>query len=135
MDYLLDTNIVSSLMEQNQAAMRHVDRLGPSDNLYASVVTEGELRFGALMAPALRAPRIRREVEDILSALSAVVPITRAAGEAYGDIRYDITARGVPLPDNDVWIAAVALANDYILVSHDSGFARILRLQLEDWLA
>jgi tRNA(fMet)-specific endonuclease VapC len=135
MDYLLDTNIVSSIMDRNVAVTRRFERISPADNVYSSVVTEGELRFGAFRMPTPRGERIRHEIDRVLSSLTGVQPITQAAAVAYGKIKHEILSRGVPLPDNDLWIAALAVANRYVLVSHDAGFGRIPNIMLEDWLA
>jgi tRNA(fMet)-specific endonuclease VapC len=66
--------------------------------------------------------------------LAGVVPVNSAIAEAYSAIRYDLKVRGRALPDNDLWIAATAMANGCILVSHDAGFRHITGLKLEDWL-
>src|SRR5574341_780645 len=54
--------------------------------------------------------------------------------QAYSSIRYDLKVKGRLLPDNVLWIAATAVANDYVLVSHDEGFRHVTGLKLEDWL-
>lgn len=43
--------------------------------------------------------------------------------------------QGTPLSENDLWIAATAMAFGAILVTADSDFRRIAEfgLQLEDW--
>ena len=57
-----------------------------------------------------------------------------AAAEAYGRIRADLAAQGTPIGPNDLMIAAIALANNLILVTHNTReFARVAGLTLEDW--
>lgn len=107
----------------------------PIDDVYSSVITEGELLFGILNARPSNRERLAEQIQRSLAAMTAIVPVTRAAARAYGAIRSDLKLKGRLLPDNDLWIAAVALANEYTLVSHDSGFGHIPGLKLEDWLA
>lgn len=51
-----------------------------------------------------------------------------------GEIRADLARKGTPIGPYDLQIAAIALANDCVLVSHNLGeFSRIAGLKLEDW--
>ena len=135
MNYLLDTNVISYVVDKRTSALSRFHGIGPEDNLYSCAITEGELLFGVANAPVAKRNELLAEISGVLVDLAGVVPVDRASAEAYSDIRYDLKVRGQPLPDNDIWIAAVAMANDYTLVSHDAAFARIPGLNLEDWLA
>ena len=135
MDYLLDTNTLSALIETNQAIVSRIDRVGPAEYVYSSVITEGELLFGLVNAPSSRQAPLAVRIEIGLAAMAQIVPLTRPIADAYSDIRYHLKVTGQLLPDNDIWIAAVAMANGFTLVSHDAAFARIPGLKLEDWLA
>ena len=62
------------------------------------------------------------------------LPFDEACEEVYGRIRADLGARGTPIGPNDLLIAATALANDVVLITHNtSEFERINGLQIEDW--
>ena len=64
------------------------------------------------------------------------LPFDDTAAEHYGQIRADLTTRGTPDGGNDLLIAAVALANDLTLVTHNTNeFMRIVGLKIEDWEA
>lgn len=80
-----------------------------------SAVSIGELDAGVLLAkePSPRAIRLRR-----LTAVLAEAPILgidRAVAARYGELRAE-TGR---LPANDLWIAATALAHDFLLLTAD----------------
>ena len=52
----------------------------------------------------------------------------------YGRLRADLANAGTPIGSNDLLIAAIALANDLILVTHNvREFSRVRGLKLEDW--
>ena len=54
--------------------------------------------------------------------------------EAYADIRADLTAKGSIIGPYDLQIAAIAVANDLTLVTHNvSEFSRVGGLKIEDW--
>jgi len=52
-------------------------------------------------------------------------PIPPAAGDLHASLKVAQQTRGVPLDENDLWIAATALAINATLVSRDSDFQRI----------
>ena len=41
--------------------------------------------------------------------------------------------KGKPIPENDIWIASVAMQNNLILVTRDGHFAEIEDLKYEKW--
>ncbi len=62
------------------------------------------------------------------------LPFDDRASEATGTIRADLERQGTPIGPNDLLIAAIALANNAILVTHNSReFGRVARLKIEDW--
>jgi tRNA(fMet)-specific endonuclease VapC len=135
MNYLLDTNVISDVVDKRTSASFRFTQMRPEDNLYSSAITEGELLYGVANAPVDRRNDLLAEITGVLVDLAGVVPVDRDAADAYSRIRYHLKVAGQPIPDNDIWIAAVAMSNGYTLVSHDVAFARIPGLRLEDWLA
>ena len=53
--------------------------------------------------------------------------------EYYGVIKESLRAKGRPIPENDIWIAASAQRHDLILVTRDEHFAEIADLKLVRW--
>jgi tRNA(fMet)-specific endonuclease VapC len=51
----------------------------------------------------------------------------------YGLIRADLAQKGRPIPDNDVWIAAIAIEYNLVLVTRDTHFENIDKLSIERW--
>ena len=96
------------------------------------MITYGELRYGAVKS----SERERAlDLLDRLVALLPVLPLPQPAGEAYGTIRADLERRGEVIGNNDLWIAAHALAAGLILATNNRReFARISGLQLADWV-
>ena len=61
-------------------------------------------------------------------------PFDGAAAEAYGRLRAELVTAGTTIGGNDLMIAAIAVANDVTLVTHNvSEFSRVSGLRWEDW--
>jgi tRNA(fMet)-specific endonuclease VapC len=62
------------------------------------------------------------------------LPFDDAAAEVYGQIRAELTRRGTPIGPNDLLIAAIAVARNLTLVTHNTAeFSRVPNLHFEDW--
>jgi tRNA(fMet)-specific endonuclease VapC len=62
------------------------------------------------------------------------LPFDDAVATIYGPMRAKLETAGTPIGALDMLIASIALANDLILVTHNtSEFSRIQGLKLEDW--
>ena len=63
------------------------------------------------------------------------MPWNTAAADIYGEIAALLRRQGTPIGEMDTQIAAHALAQDLILVTHNTRhFERIPGLRLEDWM-
>ncbi len=62
------------------------------------------------------------------------LPFDDKAAKVYSEIRADLEKMGQPIGPNDLLIAAIAIANDVMLVTHNTHeFGRVKGLKLEDW--
>jgi tRNA(fMet)-specific endonuclease VapC len=62
------------------------------------------------------------------------LPFDDRAAEEYGKVRAHLAALATPIGPNDLMIAAIALANQMTLVTHNTTeFSRVPGLQIEDW--
>jgi tRNA(fMet)-specific endonuclease VapC len=130
--YLLDTNICIYIAKHNPAAVRARFERTPAASLAMSVVTWGELCFGAEKSQHSKA------TYEKLEALRESIQIVALADEVAfhcGQIRQALARIGQPIGNNDLWIAAHARANAWTLVTHNtSEFLRVERLKVEDWV-
>ena len=92
---------------------------------------KAELWFGAAKS------RKRAQVEQTLTVFFArfrSLTFDDHAARIYGEVRADLEGKGTPIGPNDLIIAAVALAGDAVLVTHNTAeFSRVTGLRLEDW--
>jgi tRNA(fMet)-specific endonuclease VapC len=129
--YLLDTNICIYIRQKKpEEVLRHFRKLRPGEAAL-SVITYGELLYGAMKSTqrTLALERLR-ELVSLLPALS----LPETAAQAYGIIRAELERKGEMIGNNDLWIAAHALAAGLTLVTNnESEFSRVPRLRIKNW--
>ena len=67
------------------------------------------------------------------AARSAVLACDTETARQYGEVKEGLRQKGRPIPENDVWIAAIALQYDLTLVARDAHFEQIDGLELDTW--
>jgi tRNA(fMet)-specific endonuclease VapC len=125
--FLLDTNIVISLLEGEVAVTTSLDR---ASEVFIPAVVLGELFFGA--AKSGRPVENTAKVERFALGRSILNCDLRVARE-YGRLRQQLRAKGRPLPENDVWIAATACCHQLVLATRDRHFNEIDGLVTAVW--
>ena len=124
---ILDTNAVSALFVGDRA-LEKVLASTPRHELPTIVI--GEYRYG------LQRSKYRRTLHGLLEALIAesnVLAIELETTLAYAVVRERLRAKGKPLPENDVWISALAIQHDLDVVSRDAHFDHVAGLQRRSW--
>ena len=129
---LLDTSICIYVARSHPATVaRRFTRAAPG-SLGISIITWGELCFGAAKSnDPSRAHSLLKQFSRVVQ----VVPLTPEAGPHYGEVRASLQRAGTPIGNNDLWIAAHALALGVPLVSNNvREFERVPGLKLENWV-
>lgn len=124
---ILDTNAVSALLA-GESGLETVLAGEPRHHLPAVVV--GEYRYGLLRS------RHRRALEPLLATLieeSIPLLVDLGTAERYAELRDELRRRGTPIPENDVWIAALARQHELPVVSRDTHFDHVPRLERHGW--
>jgi tRNA(fMet)-specific endonuclease VapC len=133
--YMLDTNVVSHIMQGRDAELlAHLTKV-PVGQVVMSSVTLAELEYG--LHRKGRPPRLRNALTQVLLRID-VLPWDEDVATCYGEFCATLEAQGVNLSDFDMMIAAHAVAVNAILVSRDKAFAQVPAgenqyLRLEIW--
>jgi tRNA(fMet)-specific endonuclease VapC len=129
--FLLDTNICIYIRRQRPpTVLARFRQLEPGEAVL-SVISYGELIYGVEKTQFRE--RARRQLAE-LAGLLPVMELPMRAGEFFGSIRATLAAGGDMIGNNDLWIAAHALAADLILVtSNQREFRRVQGLEIENW--
>lgn len=124
---LLDTNIVIGLFANEETVLAH---LSETDSVFIPSVVLGELYFGAYKS-AHGEDNVRR-IDELASA-NAVLVCDAVTANYYGRIKKALRDKGKPLPENDIWIAAIAQQHGLAIASRDQHFREIENLPLLVW--
>lgn len=130
--YLLDTNICIYIQRRKpMEVLSHFQKLKPGDAAI-SVITWGELLYGA--EKSRHRKKVRLLLEEFIS-LIPVLPMPENAGKMYGAIRAALESSGKPIGNNDLWIAAHAKAAALTIVTNNAReFNRVPGLTVQSWL-
>lgn len=126
MTFLLDTNIVIAVLNKEAA----VESQLTGKTIYLGSIVLGELYYGAR-----KSARSKENIAKI-EAFIANYPIldcTRQTAEQYGLVKQALETKGSLIPENDMWIAALAKQHSFTLVTRDDHFKRVDGLLVAKW--
>lgn len=131
MPYLLDTDIVSDLIRNPQGAATQRLRTVGIGQICVNIVVSAELRYGAEEKNTLQ---LTRRIDEFLRTIR-IVALDEPADRIYAMLRAKLKKDGQIIGQNDLFIAAHALALDCILVTdNEQEFSRVPGLKIENWL-
>ena len=125
--FLLDTNIVIALFAQDTSVQQHI---AEAEAVFVPSIVLGELYYGARKSGRIAANLARI---DEFAAISAVLECDTATAQQYGEIKNILRTKGRPIPENDIWIAAIAQQCELVLISRDEHFREIDGVSVEVW--
>lgn len=125
---LLDTTIVVEHLRAKTLSI--TERFKEFAKIYLPLTALGELLYGAYNS-AFEAKALK-QIEDFLKICVVLGPSERTA-HYYGRIKADLTRQGKQIPQNDVWIAAVALEHSLPVATRDRHFSFVSGLTILEW--
>ena len=131
MSYMLDTNTCIQFLNGRSERVRAHLAAEPPEEIVLCAVVKAELFYGAL-----KSTHVERNLERIRLFINRFgsLPFDDGVAETYGRIRSQLEKSGTPIGPNDLLIAAIAVANQVSLVTHNTReFGRVDSLSLEDW--
>ena len=125
--FLLDTNIVIAIFANEVAVLQHIAQ---AEEVYIPVVVIGELYYGAFNSG--QAAKNLKKIDEFTLSINKL-DTNLATAKQYGIIKKQLKEKGKPIPENDIWIAAIAMQYQLTLVSRDNHFSYIDGLSLIMW--
>lgn len=124
---LLDTSIVIAALRRIAGMREH---LQSAEILWLPLFALGELEYG--MRRSRQPEKHREAISAFLQGVDVLYP-GAATAEEYGKIKAELATAGTPIPENDIWIAALARENNLSLATCDAHFQRVKQLTVLNW--
>jgi len=126
-EYLLDTSVMIALFASDPTV---TGRLRNMREIFIPSIALGELYYGAY-----RSNQLLKNVAIIerFAASNVVLSCNADSARQYGEIKDRLRRKGHPIPENDIWIAAIALQHGLTLITRDAHFSAVEDLEVEMW--
>lgn len=124
-NYLLDTNVIIAILNGEVNLSK---KLRKAQKIYVSSIALGELYFG--MYNSARKKDNIKLLESFIDEVS-VLNTTIETSKEYGIIKTELKKKGTPIPENDIWIGAIAAQHALTLVTKDKHFLSIKCISVE----
>lgn len=124
---LLDTSVIIPYFRGDETVRTSLREYA---TLYLPQPVLGELYCGAHLSS--QPQRTLAEIQNLLKAVVLISPGAVTA-ELYGHLRAELARAGTPIPENDIWIAALASEYQLPLAARDAHFDRIAGLRVLKW--
>lgn len=125
--YALDTNIVIDLFKGRRDI---ADKIDAAQKVYLPIPTLAELYLGA--ENSLRKAHHLEQISAFLK-LTEVLNTSHRTAELYSVLKAHLRRQGTPIPENDIWIAALAKEHDLPVITRDKHFKNLPGLQIVEW--
>ena len=120
----LDTNQLTDLFQGDTAL---AERLGVCEEVWIPLVVLAEIKAG--FYGGAQQHRNETLLQRLLAKTTVGVLLpSRETAEHYARLFVQLQRAGTPIPDNDLWIAALALEHDLMLITRDQHFQHIPQL-------
>ena len=124
---ILDTNAVSALAAKDRAIL---EVIAGCPSLCLPFIAYAEFRYGLVGSDRPEAGF--RLLADLLANIPLLLPDPDTLDE-YADIKDHLKRTGCRIPDNDIWIAALARQHALPVLSRDHHFDHVPDLQRLEW--
>ncbi len=120
----LDTNRLTDLF---QGDTELADRLGECDEVWLPLIVLAEIKAGFYGGSQQHRNEILLQSFLAKPTVGILLP-ARETAEHYARLFVQLKHAGTPIPDNDLWIAALALEHDLQLITRDRHFEQVPQL-------
>lgn len=121
---LLDTSIIIHAFKQNNTIAERLDKIS---EIFVPIEVVGELCYGAYKSA--NPTKHLGQINSFLLNCKIISP-DRTTADVYGNIKTALMQKGKPIPENDIWIAAIAQQHEIPLFTTDNHFSEISSISL-----
>lgn len=124
---LLDTNIISAWLKGDKTIADFIDS---QKRIFIPVIVIGEMHYGAQYSTD-----VKKNSDNIQKVTNhyEILYVDHHTALVYGEIKAALRKKGRPIPENDIWIAAIAKLHNLTLITRDAHFNEVAGLPIEKW--
>lgn len=128
--YSLDTNIISFILKGNTALINKITlELENGNDVVINPVSYYEIVRGLINISKKKLEKFQGIYEDLTK-----VNLDKAVFDKSAEIYSELKLNGNIIEDADIFIGAICIVNDFILVTNNTKhLSRINGLKIEDW--
>ena len=124
---IYDTNAVSDFLDGIPGV---IDKVGASTFHSLPVIVIGEYLYGLKSS---REQDLREPSFAAFTRTCRLLPVTPDTASRYAQLRHRLRLAGTPIPENDIWIAALALEHGQKVLSNDRHFDLVEGIERISW--
>ena len=124
---LLDTSAVIAVFANNASVLAITSQ---ATECFLPSIALGELLYGAQHSSRVQDNLARI---DAFCTMLSVLSCDKETAAEYGRIKNELRTKGRPIPENDIWIAAIAAQYELELLSNDEHFDHVDGLVRPAW--
>ena len=132
MRYIIDTNIITAIMKNNEKVKRRVqEAILTGDDVFINGISYYEIKRGLLAKDA------RKQLlffDKLCKEYGLILLDNQSIFDRAAEIYAELQRKGELIEDADILIASIADTRNFTLVSDDSDFDKIQGLRVENWL-
>lgn len=97
-------------------------KLDTIDEVFISATVIGELYYGAY-----KSNDVVKHIDQVQAFINncRLLEVDKTTANTYGNIKAKLAKKGKPIPENDIWIGAIALQHNLPLYTTDAHFKEI----------
>lgn len=125
---LLDTNVIIPFLNNEDGISKRLSTT--FEEVFISAIVVGELIYGAMCST--RVDENLARVEELVAEV-ATLSLDGGTAYQYGKLKQLLRAKGKPIPENDIWLAASGIQYGLTLVTKDRHFEGVDGLHVQIW--
>ncbi|MEK6905890.1 MAG: type II toxin-antitoxin system VapC family toxin [Nanoarchaeota archaeon] len=127
MNFLVDTSVLIEIENNNEVVVKGLERLRnntPHASLYISIFTYSEYYYGIIDKSEKNKHKVVERLNDY-----PLLNTTKKTAIVFSELLHSVKKKGKMIPHFDLFIAALAIENDMILITRDNHFKEIPELK------
>lgn len=123
---IIDTNIYSASIKDDPVVVK---TLLKAESIGVPATVLGELLYGFKLG-SRKNENLKKLKDFMQDPKMSIYKTTSKTAKIYSEIKHQLTKKGKPIPENDIWISASAIETNSTLITYDKHFLKIPKVKV-----